>query len=297
HYWLDGAAGAAEVSGAGLSALGHPLLAAGIALASGEGHLFTGRISLQTHSWLAGHAVLGRVLVPGAALLELVLRAGESVGCELLEELVLQAPLVVPGGDAVVDLQVAVGSPDEQGRRTVQLHSREVRPGQEDDGAEWVCEELFADVVLPEGAERDAGRFGVHPALVDAALQTGLVTLLEDDGERMMPFSFAGARLHATGATAARVRLTPTGADSLEVRLTDGTGLPVLTIEALTSRPLTLDTLSRQSVDSLYEVNWASLAGDSDERRPPNIRAVSCWSTWTTRRRPSWPCPPRSPER
>ncbi|MFF5900977.1 polyketide synthase dehydratase domain-containing protein, partial [Streptomyces argenteolus] len=325
HYWLDGASGAAEVSGAGLSALGHPLLAAGIALASGEGHLFTGRISLHTHSWLAGHAVLGRVLVPGAAMVELVLRAGESVGCELLEELVLQAPLVVPGGDAVVDIQVAVGSPDEQGRRTVQLHSRAARAGQEDDGAEWVChaeglliaapaalagqqapadavwppagaeavdidglyerlaamgygygpvfqgiravwrrgEELFADVVLPEGAERDAGRFGVHPALVDAALQTGLVTLLEDGGERMMPFSFAGVRLHATGATAVRVRLTPTGADSLEVRLTDGSGLPVLTIEALTSRPLTADTLSRQSVDSLYEVNWSSLGDGS----------------------------------
>ncbi|KPC79285.1 type I polyketide synthase, partial [Streptomyces sp. NRRL S-4] len=327
HYWLDGAAGTAEVSGAGLSALGHPLLAAGIALASGEGHLFTGRISLHTHSWLAGHAVLGRVLVPGAAMLELILRAGESAGCELLEELVLQAPLVIPGGDAVADIQVAVEAPDEQGRRAVRLHSRAVRPGQEDDGAEWVChaeglliaapaalaggqaaadaawppagaeavdidgfydrlaatgygygpvfqgiravwrrgEELFADVALPEGAERDAERFGVHPALVDAALQTGLVTLLEDGGERMMPFSFAGVRLHATGATTARVRLTPTGADSLAVRLTDGTGLPVLTIDTLTSRPLTADTLSRQGVDSLYEVNWTVLNDGSGD--------------------------------
>ncbi|MFD7028399.1 SDR family NAD(P)-dependent oxidoreductase, partial [Streptomyces sp. NPDC059917] len=327
HYWLDGAAGTTEVSGAGLSSLGHPLLAAGITLANGEGHLFTGRISLHTHPWLAGHAVQGRVLVPGAGMLELMLRAGESVGCEVLDELVLQAPLVVPTGDAGVDIQVAVDSPDERGRRAARLHSRTVRPGQEDDGAEWVChaeglliaapaaradepaeadtawppagaeavdidgfydrlaatgygygsvfqgvravwrrgEELFADVVLPEGAERDAGRFGVHPALVDAALQTGLVTLLEDGGERMMPFSYAGVRLHATGATAARVRLTPTGADSLAVRLTDGTGLPVLTIDTLTSRPLTADTFSGQSVDSLYEINWALLSGGSSD--------------------------------
>uniref|UniRef100_UPI002A808C3C SDR family NAD(P)-dependent oxidoreductase n=1 Tax=Streptomyces sp. CRN 30 TaxID=3075613 RepID=UPI002A808C3C len=327
HYWLDGAAGTTEVSGAGLSSPGHPLLAAGITLANGEGHLFTGRVSLHTHSWLAGHAVLGRVLVPGAAMLELMLRAGESVGCDILDELVLQAPLVVPAGDAGVDIQVAVDSPDEQGRRAARLHSRTVRPGQEDDGAEWVChaegllvaapaapageqaaadaawppagaeavdidgfydrlaatgygygpifqgvravwrrgEELFADVVLPEAAERDAGRFGVHPALVDAALQTGLVTLLEGDGERMMPFSFAGVRLHATGATAARVRLTPTGADSLAVRLTDGTGLPVLTIDTLTSRPLTADPLSGQSVDSLYEIDWIPLSGGSGD--------------------------------
>ncbi|MET3988096.1 SDR family NAD(P)-dependent oxidoreductase, partial [Streptomyces sp. PvR034] len=337
HYWLDGAAGTTEVSGAGLSSLGHPLLAAGITLANGEGHLFTGRISLQTHPWLAGHAVLGRVLVPGAAMLELMLRAGESVGCEVLDELVLQAPLVVPAGDAGVDIQVAVDSPDEQGRRAARLHSRTVRPGQDDDGAEWVChaeglliaapaavtdeqaaadaawppagaeavdidgfyerlaatgygygpvfqglravwrrgEELFADVVLPEGAERDAGRFGVHPALVDAALQTGLVTLLEDGGERMMPFSAAGVRLHATGATAVRVRLTPTDADSIAVRLTDGTGLPVLTIDTLTSRPLTADTFSGQSVDSLYEVNWSLLAdGSGDPAGVPGSAVV-----------------------
>nr|WP_069883443.1 type I polyketide synthase [Streptomyces luteocolor] len=324
HYWLDGAAGAAEVSGAGLAALGHPLLAAGIALADGEGHISTGRISLHTHPWLADHAVLGRALVPGAAVLELMLRAGEGVGAEQVDELVLHAPLAVPGGDAVADIQVAVDAPDEQGRRAVRLHSRTVRPGQEDDGAEWTChaeglltaapaeeqgaadtawppagaesvdidglyerlaatgygygpvfqgiravwrrgDELFAEVALPEGAERDAGRFGVHPALVDAALQTRLVTLLEGEGERLMPFSFAGARLHATGATTARVQLTPTGPETLAVRLTDHTGLPVLTIDALTSRPLTADAVAGQRVDSLYEVNWTPLHGTSSD--------------------------------
>ncbi|MGV9885137.1 type I polyketide synthase [Streptomyces sp. NPDC003006] len=331
HYWLDGAAGTAEVSGAGLSALGHPLLAAGIALADGESHVSTGRVSLHTHPWLADHTVLGRALVPGAAVLELMLRAGESVGSELLDELVLHAPLSVPTGDTVVDIQVAVDAPDEQGRRPVRLHSRTHRPDQEDGGTEWIRhaegllttapdaqhtadtaatawppagaeavdidglydrmaaagygygpvfqgiravwrrgEELFAEVALPESAQRDAGRFGVHPALVDAALQTRLVTLLEGkgegkregegEGERLMPFSFAGARLHATGATTARVQLTPVGTDALSVRLTDHTGLPVLTIDALTSRPLTADALTGRSVDSLYEVNWAPLA-------------------------------------
>ncbi|MEU5614458.1 type I polyketide synthase [Streptomyces sparsogenes] len=320
HYWLAGASGATQVAGAGLSALGHPLLAAGIALADGEGHVSTGRISLHTHPWLADHVVAGRALVPGAAVLELMLRAGESVGSELLDELVLHAPLAVPTGDTAVDLQVAVDTPDDQGRRAVRLHSRAHRPGQEDDGAEWIChaegwltaapaeaptavdaawpppgaeavdidglyerlaargygygpafqgmravwrrgEELFAEVALADGAERDAGRFGVHPALLDAALQTRLVTLLEDEGERLMPFSFAGVRLHATGATTARVRLTPTGADTLSVRLTDHTGLPVLTIDALTSRPLAADALADRRVDSLYQVAWAPLPG------------------------------------
>ncbi|MER5808984.1 type I polyketide synthase [Streptomyces sp. NPDC002033] len=323
HYWLDGGTGTVGTSGAGLSALGHPLLAVGIALADGNGHVSTGRISLHTHPWLADHVVMGRALVPGAAVLELMLRAGESVGTELLDELVLHSPLVVPAGDSAVDLQVAVEAPDEQGRRAVRLHSRAYRPGQDDD-SEWTChaegtlvaapveepsaqdtvwppagaqavdidglyerlaatgygygpvfqgiravwrrgEELFADVVLPEEAGRDAGRFGVHPALVDAALQTRLVTLLEGQGDRLMPFSFAGARLHATGATAVRARLTPMGDDALSVRLTDHTGLPVLTIETLTSRPLTADALAGRSVDSLYEVNWAPLQHGSEQ--------------------------------
>ncbi|MFC5174994.1 type I polyketide synthase [Streptomyces mutomycini] len=332
HYWLDSGTGTVGVSGGGLSALGHPLLAVGVALAAGNGHVSTGRISLHTHPWLADHVVMGRALVPGAAVLELMLRVGESVGTELLDELVLHSPLVVPTGDAAVDLQVVVEAPDEQGRRAVRLHSRAYRPGQDDD-SEWTChaegtlvtapveepsvqdtvwppadaqavdidglyerlaatgygygpvfqgiravwrrgEELFADVVLPEGAERDAERFGVHPALVDAALQTRLVTLLEGQGDRLMPFSFAGTRLHATGATAVRARLTPVGDDALSVQLTDHAGLPVLTIEALTSRPLTADALAGQSVDSLFEVNWTPLKAGSEHVEADGPTAV-----------------------
>ncbi|WP_250294486.1 polyketide synthase dehydratase domain-containing protein, partial [Streptomyces atroolivaceus] len=332
HYWLDGRTGTVGVSVAGLSTLGHPLLAVGVALADGNGHVSTGRISLHTHPWLADHVVMGRALVPGAAVLELMLRAGESVGTELLDELVLHSPLVVPAGDAALDLQVAVETPDEQGRRAVRLHSRAYRPGQDDD-PEWTChaegtliaapaeersvqdtvwppvgaeavdidgfydrlaatgygygpvfrgiravwrrgEELFADVVLPEGGARDAERFGVHPALVDAALQTRLVSLLEGQGDRLMPFSFAGARLHATGATAVRARLTPVGDDALSVRLTDHAGLPVLTIETLTSRPLTADAIAGQSVDSLYEVNWAPLGSGPEQVEADGSTAV-----------------------
>ncbi|WP_420710375.1 polyketide synthase dehydratase domain-containing protein, partial [Streptomyces sp. NRRL S-15] len=114
------------------------MLAVGVALADGNGHVSTGRISLHTHPWLADHVVMGRALVPGAAVLELMLRVGESVGTELLDELVLHSPLVVPTGDAAVDLQVVVEAPDEQGRRAVRLHSRAYRPGQDDD-SEWTC--------------------------------------------------------------------------------------------------------------------------------------------------------------
>ncbi|WP_234316963.1 SDR family NAD(P)-dependent oxidoreductase, partial [Streptomyces sp. NRRL S-15] len=114
----------------------------------------------------------------------------------------------------------------------------------------------------------------MHPALVDAALQTRLVTLLEGQGDRLMPFSFAGTRLHATGATAVRARLTPVGDDALSVQLTDHAGLPVLTIETLTSRPLTADALAGQSVDSLFEVNWTPLKAGSEHVEADGPTAV-----------------------
>ncbi|WP_430541636.1 polyketide synthase dehydratase domain-containing protein, partial [Streptomyces malaysiensis] len=85
--------------------------------------LLTGRLSLVSHGWLADHVVWGVVVVPGAALVELVLRAGDGVGCGWLEELTLEVPLVVPerGG---VQVQLSVGVPDGVGRRVVGVFSR-----------------------------------------------------------------------------------------------------------------------------------------------------------------------------
>ena len=62
--------------------------------------MLTGRLSLDTHPWLADHTVLGAVLLPGTALVELALRAGDEVGCDVVDELTLDAPLVLPDGGA-----------------------------------------------------------------------------------------------------------------------------------------------------------------------------------------------------
>ena len=141
RFWLDAAQlGGGDISAAGQTSAEHPLLGAAIAVAGGEGVLLTGRISPRTQPWLADHVLGGAALLPGTALVELALRAGDEVGLDTLEELALEAPLILPERGAV-SIQVSVTAPDEQGRREVVIHSR--AEGEEDVGSaempEWTC--------------------------------------------------------------------------------------------------------------------------------------------------------------
>ncbi|MDQ3886641.1 MAG: KR domain-containing protein, partial [Actinomycetota bacterium] len=70
------------------------------------------------------------------------------------------------------------------------------------------------------------GRFGLHPALFDAALHPA--RLLADG----VPFSWRGVHLLATGATALRVRIR-----GGEIAIADQAGRPVAFVESLTTRP------------------------------------------------------------
>ncbi|MGW3014386.1 type I polyketide synthase, partial [Streptomyces sp. NPDC001219] len=123
RYWLDGSGAPLDAAGLGLTPTRHPLLGAAVTLADRDTHVFTGRVSARTHGWLAEHAVDGNVLLPGTALVELAMRAGEQTGTETLDELLLSVPLVLPvwGG---VQVQVVVGEADDAGRRTVEIYAR-----------------------------------------------------------------------------------------------------------------------------------------------------------------------------
>ncbi|WP_260867559.1 type I polyketide synthase [Streptomyces sp. SAJ15] len=123
RFWLAPGAPTGDVTAAGLEAADHPLLGAALPLAESDGFLFTGRLGLDTHPWLADHTVMGSVLLPGTAFVELAVRAGDQVGCDLLEELTLEAPLVLPtrGG---IRLQLTVGALDDAGRRPLAILSR-----------------------------------------------------------------------------------------------------------------------------------------------------------------------------
>jgi acyl transferase domain-containing protein/NAD(P)-dependent dehydrogenase (short-subunit alcohol dehydrogenase family)/acyl carrier protein len=155
RYWLDSTTqgGPAALSAAGQAPADHPLLGASIAVAGGDAVLLTGRISRSTHPWLGDHALGGAVPLPGTALVEMALRAGAEHGAATLEELVLQAPLVLPerGG---VQLQASVAAADEEGRREVTIHSRPDggEDGGLDDAPDWTCN--AQGVLAPAAAPR-----------------------------------------------------------------------------------------------------------------------------------------------
>jgi acyl transferase domain-containing protein/NADP-dependent 3-hydroxy acid dehydrogenase YdfG len=341
HYWLATAtASAADISAAGQRPANHPLLGAAVRLADDRGWMFTGRLSLDSHPWLADHTMMGVVLFPGTAFVELALRAGGEVGCERLVELTLQAPLVLPeqGG---VQVQLLVGEPDDSGQRLMSVHSRpESLAGDElwEEESGWVChasgvlgseeaepgeqaafdaralssfaqaawppagaqpigvedlyermadlglehgpifqglraawragEEVFAEVALAEEQVSEAGRFGIHPALLDTAFHATAASLLDAGGDATteagarLPFSWRGVRLHATGASRLRVRLTYDGAETVSLAAVDEGNAPVILVASLLSRPVSSEQL--QVADSgvqkcLFGLDWTSI--------------------------------------
>ncbi len=132
RYWLSPASAASDPAAIGQRSIDHPFLAAAIEDPEGEGIAFSGRLSLSEHPWLKDHAVLGSVLFPGTAFLELALFAGQQAGAPTVEELTLQAPLVL--GESATALRVSVSGPDEQGKREITIHSR---PEAEEQGEGW----------------------------------------------------------------------------------------------------------------------------------------------------------------
>jgi polyketide synthase 12 len=113
------------------------LLGAALHLAGeDDAWLFTGRLSIETHPWLKDHAVMGAILMPGTGFLELALAAGQRVGSAVIEELTLQAPLLLPE-DRAVQLQVTVSEPDPDGRRKLDIYSRS-QGGESEGDEEWI---------------------------------------------------------------------------------------------------------------------------------------------------------------
>ncbi|WP_103566322.1 type I polyketide synthase [Actinomadura rubteroloni] len=181
-YWLDAPAAAGDLGSAGLGTSDHPLLSSKVELASGEGTVFNGRISLRTHPWLADHAVSGTVLVPATALLELAAAAGRDTGLDRVAELTLDAPLTLPE-DGSVRLQLALDAPDDAGERRFALYSGA------DDDQPWTS---HATGVLANATAADTPSTR-PPAMAEAIDVDGLYERLAERGYDYGPL-FQGLR-------------------------------------------------------------------------------------------------------
>ncbi|MGP2438576.1 SDR family NAD(P)-dependent oxidoreductase [Streptomyces sp. JW3] len=135
RYWLKPGTGRSDVSGAGLTAADHPLLGAVIEGAAST--VLTGRISLDTHPWLADHKVAGITVLPGAAFVELALHAADQAGCGTVRELTVRAPLLLPERGAL-RLRVEVGEPTGDGGEGARPIRVDARPDT-GTGASWTC--------------------------------------------------------------------------------------------------------------------------------------------------------------
>ncbi|MFF9091457.1 SDR family NAD(P)-dependent oxidoreductase [Streptomyces sp. NPDC014991] len=313
RYWLT--------ANGGRGPAGHPLLGPVVELAASGQAVLTARLGHRTHPWLADHTVLGSVLLPGTAFLELAARAGEQTGAPRVAELTLTAPLVLPE-DGSTEVQLVVAAPDDEGQRALTVHARAVTPdgttvpwtlhatgllaphaGVPTATAGWPAAasealsldgcydelaaagytygpvfrglrgawrhgaDLLAEVALPQSVT-DASSYGLHPALLDAALHPVVTTALRGAGRRLLPFSWRGVSVHQPGARTARVLITAGGPDAVALTLLDEAGAVIAEVEELLLRPAGDDPVVPRS---LHRLEWKPAAAD---RQPPPDAAV-----------------------
>nr|AZO92738.1 RifA [Micromonospora okii] len=276
HYWLLPTRSATDAASLGQAAADHPLLGAVVSLPNSAGFTATSRWSPRSQPWLADHAVADAVLVPNATLVEVAIRLGDLAATPVLAELTVDAPVVLPrsGGR---DIQAVVGEPDGTRRRAVDIYSRATDAPLD---APWTrhahgtlapatpaatpadAGAAATDVGLDDAASRDADRYGLHPALLDAAART-----VVPDGT--LPSVWTGVTLLASGATALRVRPGATSERGTALALTDPTGRPVMTVDAVLGTPFSPEQAGIGGAlphDALFRVEWAPLPLPTVER-------------------------------
>ncbi|GAA3117132.1 hypothetical protein GCM10020254_74920 [Streptomyces goshikiensis] len=122
---------------------------------------------------------------------------------------------------------------------------------------------VYAEVALPEETASAARDFGLHPALLDAALHTlGLGVLGGTEGEGRLPFAWSGVRLHAGGADALRVHLAPRGTDGVRLEIADTTGAPVASVDSLVLRAVSAEQVQAARTahhESVFRTEWTAL--------------------------------------
>ncbi|MDT0615392.1 type I polyketide synthase [Streptomyces sp. DSM 40712] len=285
RYWLDMLPVESGAPGPGTDR--HPLLGFPITVAGTGQTVFISSVSLRTHPWLADHQVLGRPVLPPAALVELAVRAGELTGSPVVGELEAHTPLVLPE-EGSVQVQVRVDAPDAEGRRHMAISARPDvpeaawtllaeghYPGDHAAPPAFRAPEAEAgtgtEAHLPAALQSEARAYGLHPALLDAALPgftprpPGRGPSRPDEAEPgpsvRAAVRWSGIRLHSTGATAVKAQVSSADDDTVALRLSDASGGLVATVDAITYQELPVARFTPVGgafQDALLEQVWVS---------------------------------------
>ncbi|GHH30771.1 polyketide synthase [Streptomyces rubradiris] len=286
HFWRRPVP-SAGASGMGLDDAGHPLLGALVRLPESGGLVATGRWSASTLAWAAGtEATDGSdgapVRVPEAVLVELALWAGGEADAPVVEELTIDPAVVLPrhGGR---DIRIVVGRPDASRRRPITVYSG---PPGAAVTQEWTRHATgtvtpsagppgefslgpAAEVALDDAEQPDAHRYGIHPALLDAAVRA-----VVSPDER--PKTWRGVQLLASGATGIDVRSAsaPTR-PAWHIELTDPAGQRVLEVAELVTEQRE-QAQPAASCAGLFRIDWV------DHPLPPNSSAAGSAARYIT---------------
>ncbi|WP_432445714.1 type I polyketide synthase [Streptomyces rapamycinicus] len=313
RYWLNDkpTVDTQDATQLGLIPTPHPLVPATTTLAETGATILTGHINPAHHPWTTDHAVNGTPLLPGTALVDMALHAGDHTDHTTLDELIIHTPITLTHPTTI---QLTISPPDNTNTHTLTVHTRnspdgpwtahatgtltqhqhtpdppqttwpptdaepipldgtyqrlattglEYGPTFQGLHALWRRDSrLFADVRLPNTDHTDsADGYGIHPALLDAALHA--LVAVSDGDEIRLPFAWTGVTLHATGATKLRVELEWDASGSASLRAFDPSGQPVVTVESLASRVISPEQLRSASARSgpLYRPEWIAWSG------------------------------------
>ncbi|WP_337819509.1 type I polyketide synthase [Pseudonocardia sp. Ae707_Ps2] len=292
RFWPATGAAPADAGGLGQEPAGHPLLGAAVTVADG-GCVLTGRLTAAAVPWAVGDGpaelpsatlvelavqagdrvgcdrvaeltVHTPLVVPATGALALQVRAGDDDGSGRHPVTVHsrtgdapwvahatgvlagpgpdgpEVPAVLPQATGTAEEIAPVGALPADGPVSVR------RVWRTDDG-------VLVEIALVETPGRGPVGWGLHPALLDAAVRIAAA----DAGEpALRATAWHGARLHATGATVLRVALRPDGTGGVRVSAHDGAGAPVLTVAATLAVPDGAPVRPSRGVGALLRTDW-----------------------------------------
>ncbi len=340
RHWFE--AGPGPVLSA-VSGTGHALLGAGGAIADSTWTAFSSSISSSAPPWVREHRVGAELLLPGAAMLEMMHAAAACSGPgAALGGVVFSVPLVIPergerrvqvtldrssgrariysqepGGEtwtphAEGQLLATAAEPTAQplpprGAAEVpldiaalyeELAARGLRYGRSFQALRgaWIVRDpeltLWAELVLPEEVASSASHYGLHPALLDAALQSVAIVMQVGDptseGSQYLPFAVQRFDLWRAGAASlwAQIRLESRSEELLRAAITlfDPQGLAVGRLEGLELRRVSAIAPPRApQVEQLaFQLGWDRVEAPVGVPRRLGLLAAGAFSPPTT---------------